>query len=114
MSPAEDVQSLHIGKKGNEMKTKNDAGITYLIIGLGLGLVSGFLLARSRAETWEELRRGASDGLDYLSRESEKVRTGTDEFVGKAKQWFGHIGDSLRAARRGWKANANGESPSFD
>jgi hypothetical protein len=94
------------------MKTKNDAGIPYLVIGVGLGLVVGFLLARSRAETWEELRRGASDGLDYLSRESEKVRAGADEFVGKARQWFGRIGNSLRGARRGEKAN--GESPSFD
>jgi hypothetical protein len=101
------------------MRTKNDAGIPYLVIGVGLGLVVGFLLGRSRAETWEELRRGASDGLDYLSRESEKVRAGasekvragTDEFVGKAKQWFGRMGNSLRG-RRGEKAN--GESPSFD
>jgi hypothetical protein len=98
-------------KKGNSMRTKNDAGIPYLVIGVGLGLVAGFLLARSRAETWEELRHGASDGLDYLSRESEKVRAGADEVVGKAKQWFGRIGNSLRG-RRGEKAN--GESPSFD
>jgi hypothetical protein len=99
-------------KRENEMKTKNDAGITYLVIGVGLGLAVGFLLARSRAETWEELRRGASDGLDYLSQESEKVRAGADEFVGKAKQWFGHIGNSLRGARH--RDKANGESPSFD
>jgi hypothetical protein len=94
------------------MRTKDDAGIPYLVIGVGLGLVVGFLLGRSRPETWEELRRGASDGLDYLSRESEKVHAGADEFVGKAKRWFGHIGNSLRGARRGEKAN--GESASFD
>ena len=94
------------------MRTKNDAGIPYLVIGVGLGLVVGFLLARSRAETWEELRRRASDGLDYLSRESEKVRAGGDEFAGKAKQWFGRIGHSLRGARRGEKAN--GESHPLD
>jgi hypothetical protein len=93
------------------MRTKSDAVIPYLVIGVGFGLVVGFLLARSRAETWEELRRGASDGLDYLSRESEKVRAGADEFVGKAKQWLGHVGNSLRGARRGEKAT--GESPSF-
>jgi hypothetical protein len=94
------------------MRTKNDVGVPYLVIGVGLGLVVGFLLARSQPETWEELRHGASDGLDYLSRESEKVRAGADEFVGKAKQWFGHIGNSLRGARRGEKGN--GESLSFD
>lgn len=94
------------------MRTKSDAGIPYLVIGVGLGVVVGFLLARSRAETWEELRRGANDSLDYLSRESEKVRDGADEFVGKTKQWLGRIGNSLRGAKRGEKAN--GESLSFD
>jgi hypothetical protein len=94
------------------MRPKSDAGISYLIIGVGLGLVAGFLLARSRPETWEELRHGASDGLDYLSRESEKVRAGADEFVGKTKGWLARIGNSLRGVKRGEKAN--GESPSFD
>jgi hypothetical protein len=94
------------------MRTKKDPGIPYLVIGVGLGLAVGFLLARSRAETWEELHRGASDGLDYLSRESEKVRAGADEFVGKTKEWLARIGNSLRSARRGEKAT--GESPSFN
>jgi hypothetical protein len=96
------------------MRTTRETGIPYLMIGVGLGLVAGVLLAsRSRTETWEQFRRGASDSLDYLSREGEKVRAGADEFVGKTKEWLTRIGKSLRGARDSEKANS-GASPSFD
>jgi len=96
------------------MRTTRETGIPYLIIGVGLGLVAGVLLAaRSKTESWEQFRRGARDSLDYLSREGEKVRAGADEFVGKTKEWLMHIGKSLRGARDSEKANS-GESSSFD
>jgi hypothetical protein len=96
------------------MKTTRDTGISYLIVGVGLGLLAGALLAlRSQAETWEQFRRGASDSFDYLTREGEKVRASADEFMGKTKEWLTRIGNSLRSAKDGGKANS-GESPSFD
>jgi hypothetical protein len=97
----------------NIMRSKSDAGMSYLFIGVGLGVLAGFLLAsRSRPETWEELRRGAGEGLDYLSREGEKVHASADEFVGKTRDWLARIGKSLYAAK-GRNANS-GESPAFD
>jgi hypothetical protein len=96
------------------MKTTREMGIGYLIAGIGLGLAAGLLVAsRSRAETWEQFRRGATDGLDYLGRESEKVRAEADEFVGKTKEWLTRIGKSLRAFKNGQRANSGG-SPLFD
>jgi hypothetical protein len=85
-------------EREDTMRTSRETGIPYLIIGVGLGLVAGVLLASRSQADWEQFRRGANDSLDYLTREGEKVRAGADEFVGKTKEWLTRIGKSLRAA----------------
>ena len=69
------------------MKTSNEPGsIFYFVIGVGLGLIAGLLCApRPGREMRDELRRGALDGLDYMSEEAEKARAGADRWVGKIK-----------------------------
>lgn len=68
------------------MKTSNEPGsIFYFVIGAGLGLIAGLLRApRPGREMRDELRRGALDGLDYVSDEAEKART-SDRWVGKIR-----------------------------
>lgn len=96
------------------MRVTRESGIPFLIIGVGLGLVAGLLWAsRSRFESWDQMRHGASDGLDYLSKEGEKVRASADELVGKTREWIARFGQSLRGAKHRRNANS-GESPEFD
>ena len=68
------------------MRTNHENGVTYLVIGVGLGLLAGLLWAPRRGqEMREELRRGADSGLDYLTEEAEKLRTEADRLFGKLK-----------------------------
>lgn len=68
------------------MRTNHENGLTYLVIGAGLGLLAGLLWAPRRGqEMREELRRGADSGFDYLSEEAEKLRTEVDRWFGKLK-----------------------------
>ena len=67
------------------MKTSSESGITYLVIGLGLGLMAGLLWAPRRGqEMREELRRGADSGLDYVTKEADRLRT-------EGNHWFSRI-----------------------
>lgn len=69
------------------MRTTHENGFTYLVIGVGLGLLAGLLWAPRRGqEMREELRRGADTGLDYLTEEAEKLRTEADRWFGKLKE----------------------------
>jgi gas vesicle protein len=69
------------------MRTTHENGFTYLVIGIGLGLLAGLLWAPRRGqEMREELRRGADTGLDYLTEEAEKLRTEADRWFGKLKE----------------------------
>jgi len=65
-------------------------GLPYLVIGIGLGLLAGFLWApRPGKEIREELRRGADDGLDYLNKETENIRAGAEHWFAKIRERFG-------------------------
>jgi gas vesicle protein len=64
-------------------------GLTYLFVGVGLGLLAGVLLAPRRGEEMrEELRRSAGGGLDYLTEEAEKIRAEADRWLSNIrKRW---------------------------
>lgn len=80
------------------MRATQEHGFPYWIIGVGLGLLAGFLWApRAGKEMRGELRRGAAEGLDVLNQEAEKVRAGADRWFARIAEYFG--GD--KAKRRG-------------
>ncbi len=77
------------------MKSNNELGIFYMVVGIGLGLIAGLLCApRPGRETRDELRRGALDGLDYVSEEATKAREGANRWIGKVKNNLFHRRDS--------------------
>ncbi len=64
-------------------------GFSYLLIGIGLGVVAGLLLApRSGEELRQSVRRRATDGLDYINQQAEKFRNSADKVVAKGKEWI--------------------------
>lgn len=68
------------------MKPSDEFRIFYFIIGVSLGVIAGLLCApRPGRETRDELRRGALDGLDYVSDEATKARAGAGRWLGKMK-----------------------------
>jgi gas vesicle protein len=70
------------------MTTHDDSRITYFILGIGLGLLGGLLLApRSGEEIREDVRRRTNEGLDYLNQRAERLRERTQEAVKKTKGW---------------------------
>ena len=80
------------------MRATQEHGLPFLIIGVGLGLLAGFLWApRAGKATRDELRRGADGGLDILTKEAEKVRTGADRWLAGMKEYF----SGIKAQRRG-------------
>lgn len=71
-------------------KPNEEFHIFYFMIGVGLGLIAGLLYApRPGRDTRDELRRGALDGLDYVSEEATKAQAGAGRLVEKMKNnWF--------------------------
>jgi gas vesicle protein len=79
-------------RKRDEMKPSNENGVTYLVIGLGLGLLAGLLWAPRRGQQMrEELRRGANSGLDYLTEEADRLRS-------EGNRWYTRIKERFQAA----------------
>jgi gas vesicle protein len=72
------------------MRSTQEHGFRFLIIGVGLGLLVRFLWApRAGKETRDEFRRSADGGLAALTKEAEKVRSGIDHWFAGMKQYFG-------------------------
>jgi gas vesicle protein len=82
------------------MKTNHESGVTYLVIGLGLGLLAGLLWAPRRGhEMREELRRGAGSGLGYLNEEADKLRAEAGHWLTKVRNRFRARGDAAAEFR---------------
>lgn len=80
---------------------RNDesSGFSYLLIGIGIGMVAGLLLApRSGEEMREDIRRRANEGADYLNQQAEKLRDGAEKVVNKGKEWIGKQSESIQSA----------------
>lgn len=84
------------------MATNNhDANISYLVIGVGLGLVAGLLLApRAGEEMRRQLRSGANEGLDYLAAEAEKLGAGAERWVASSKNLLEQLRIRIGRARK--------------
>ena len=82
------------------MRTNShEVNLSYLVIGVGLGLIAGLLWApRAGPEMRQQMRRGANDGLDYLAAEAEKIGAGADRWIASSK--------NLLEQLRGWVSRA--------
>jgi len=74
-------------------------GITMLLIGVGAGALAGLLLApRSGRQTRKMLRRRYEDTMETLNDQAEELRERGSEWVSKAKDIAGTMGDSVEFA----------------
>ena len=81
-------------------RNHESTGFPYLLIGMGIGIVAGLLLApRSGQEMREDIRRRTNEGVDYLNQQAEKLRDGTEKFVSKGKEWIEKQSQNIQSAR---------------
>lgn len=79
----------------------NEANLSYLVIGVGLGLIAGLLWApRAGTEMRQQMRRGANDGLDYLATEAEKFAAGADRWITSSKNLLEQVRAWVSRARK--------------
>jgi gas vesicle protein len=79
---------------------RNDefSSFPYLLIGIGIGMVAGLLLApRSGEEMREDIRRRTHEGMDYLNQQADKLRDGAEKVVTKGKEWIGRSSESIES-----------------
>jgi gas vesicle protein len=68
------------------------------LIGIGIGMVAGLLLApRSGEEMREDIRRRTHEGMDYLNQQADKLRDGAEKVVSKGKEWIGRSSESIES-----------------
>jgi gas vesicle protein len=80
---------------------RNDefSSFPYLLIGIGIGVVAGLLLApRSGEEMREDIRHRTNEGMDYLNQQAEKLRDGAERAVNKGKEWIGRESEKIQSA----------------
>jgi gas vesicle protein len=80
---------------------RNDelSGVAYLLIGIGIGVAAGLLLApRSGEEIREDIRRRTNEGVDYLNQQADKLRDGAEKVVSKGKEWIGRQSETNQPA----------------
>jgi|SRR5579859_882628 len=74
-------------------------GITMLLVGLGAGALMGLLLApRPGRQTRKLLRRKYEDTMDTLNEQAEELRERGSEWMEKAKDFAGTVGDQAEYA----------------
>ena len=73
--------------------------ITMLLIGLGGGALAGLLLApRTGRQTRKMLRRRYEDTMETLNEHADELRERSSEWVEKAKDIAGAVGDQAEYA----------------
>ena len=84
------------------MKTNsNEANLSYLVIGVGLGLIAGLLWApRAGHGNAPANAPGANDGLDYLTTEAEQFGAGADRWIASSKNLLEQLRAWVSRARK--------------
>ena len=73
------------------MRTNGESKFSFLLIGLGLGAISGLMAALlARKETRDLLRERSTEALDYLSQKGKHLRETTEGIVDKGKELMSH------------------------
>jgi len=77
---------------------------TYFLLGLGLGVAAGMLLApKSGEETRNLIRSKAGEGKDYLKRRSEELAESASGVVDRGKSVVNKQKDQISAAMEAGK-----------
>ena len=80
------------------MRTNGESKFSFLLIGLGLGAISGLMAALlARKETRDLLRERSTDAFDYLSQKGKHLRETTEGIVDKGKELMSHCCCSVDA-----------------
>ena len=73
------------------MRTNGESKFSFLLIGLGLGVIGGLMFAvLARKETRQSLRESSIKTLDYLNQQGKKDREITEGIVEKGKELMSH------------------------
>jgi gas vesicle protein len=74
-------------------------GLPYFLIGMGIGMVAGLLLAPHSGQAMrEDIRRRTNEGVDYLNQQAEKLRHGAEKFVSQGKEWIEKQSHNIQSA----------------
>jgi gas vesicle protein len=77
----------------------DNKGLSYFLLGLGIGVAVGIVFApMSGEETRARVRSRALEGGDYLRRRSEDLRESASELVDRGKTAVGRQREQLNAA----------------
>ena len=106
---------------------EQNSGLSYFIVGIGVGVAVGMLLApRSGEETRELLRAKADEGSDYLrskadeskefvKRRSQELRDSATELIDRSKDVIGRQKDQLamavEAGKQAYRESMDESSP---
>jgi gas vesicle protein len=72
------------------MKSNGEFKFPYFLIAMGIGAMAGLLFVlRSGEDTRKYLRERSDKGLDYLNRQTGKLRESAEELVKKGKEFMG-------------------------
>ena len=79
------------------MRTRESGKLSYLLFGIGLGAVGGFIFARlARKEMRDMVRERSRKSLDYLNQQAAKLHEAADEIAKKGKEFIGPRRDSVK------------------
>jgi gas vesicle protein len=79
------------------MKTNREFKLPYLLAGIGLGAISGLLLAfRMNEDTRKHLRERTNKTREYLNQQAKKLRESAEAMVEKGKKIVSHRSDSAK------------------
>jgi gas vesicle protein len=91
-----------------KMKTHDKSKSPYLLIAMGLGTIVGLVLApRWSEKTRKLLRERADKSLDYLKRQTTKLRDGAETIL---KKGTGSVGSHSEAV----KTDTEGERQAYE
>jgi gas vesicle protein len=108
---------------------EQNSGITYFVVGLGIGVAVGLLMApRSGEETRQYLRTKADEGTDYLRtkadegkefvrRRSTELRESASDLIDRSKEAIARQKEQLamavEAGKQAYRESVDDGSPSL-
>jgi gas vesicle protein len=84
------------------MKKNDGFKFPYFLVGVGVGAVATLVFAlRAGGDMRKYLRERSNESLDYLNRQTGKLRESADKIVKKAKEFVSGHGDLVKTDTEG-------------